>query len=326
MARGIDISVVAPVFNEEESLPELYSQVRDALDGPQARGATWELVLVDDRSTDRSLEVMLELRVRDCRVHVVRFQTNAGQTAAMAAGFERAHGEVVVTIDADLQNDPADIPRLVAALESGGGHDIVAGWRRKRHDGLFLRLVPSWIANRLIALVTGTRIHDTGCTLKAFRRQVVKNLPIYAEQHRFLPAMSRNTGARVLELEVNHRARRFGKSKYGIGRALRVFLDLFVIKMITQFANRPLHYFGLFALPFAAFSLLTLLFGAVDFERGTLVAEWPQVALLSTFLFLLMALHFVLLGLLSELVVTAGGVHRRNVLDRILADRSEGAR
>lgn len=324
MPRGIDISVVAPVFNEEESLPALYEEVRAALDGPEARGAAWELVLVDDRSTDRSLQVMLALRERDRRVHVVRFQSNAGQTAAMAAGFERAHGEVVVTIDADLQNDPADIPRLVAQLDHG--YDIVAGWRRKRHDGLFLRLVPSWIANRLIALVTGTRIHDTGCTLKAFKRQVVKNLPIYAEQHRFLPAMSRNTGARVLELEVNHRARRFGKSKYGIGRAVRVFLDLFVIKMITQFANKPLQYFGLFALPFAAFSLVTLFFGAVDFERGTLVAEWPQVALLSTFLFLLMALHFVLLGLLSELVVTAGGVHRRNVLDRILADQREVAR
>ncbi|HVS17019.1 MAG TPA: glycosyltransferase, partial [Planctomycetota bacterium] len=174
--------------------------------------------------------------------------------------------------------------------------------------------------------VTGTRIHDTGCTLKAFRRQVVKNLPIYAEQHRFLPAMSRATGARVLEVEVNHRARRFGHSKYGLGRALRVFLDLFVIKMISQFANRPLHYFGLFALPFAAFSLVTLLFGAIDFEHGTLVVEWPHMVLLSTAMFLLMALHFVLLGLLSELVVTAGGVHRRNVLDRILADLREGPR
>jgi len=326
MARGIDISVVAPVYNEEESLPELYEQVRAALDGPEARGATWELVLVDDRSTDRSLEVMLALRERDRRVHIVRFQRNAGQTAAMAAGFECAHGDVVVTLDADLQNDPADIPRMVAALDSGGGYDIVAGWRKKRHDGLFLRLVPSWIANRLIALVTGTHIHDTGCSLKVFRRQVVKNLPIYAEQHRFLPAMSRTTGARVLEMVVNHRARQYGQSKYGIGRALRVFLDLFVIKMISQFANRPLHYFGLFAMPFAAFSLVMLLFGAVDFARGSLVSEWPQMAAFSTAMFLLLAVHFVCLGLLSELVVTAGGVHRRNVLDRILADLREGPR
>ena len=318
MSRSLDISVVVPVFNEEESLPVLYEEIRAALDGPEAQGARWEVVFVDDRSTDSSLEVMLELRKRDTRVHIVRFRSNSGQTAAMGAGFERAHGEVVVTIDGDLQNDPADIPKMVARLADG--YDIVAGWRRKRHDGLFLRLVPSWVANRLIALVTGTRIHDTGCTLKAFRRKVVKNLPIYAEQHRFLPAMSRTTGARVLEVEVNHRARRFGESKYGLGRAVRVFLDLFVIKMITQFAHRPLHYFGLFALPFGAFSLLWLGLGSIDFRTFRVVAEWPQVTLLCTALFFLLAIHFVLLGLLAELVVTASGLHRRNVLDRILAD------
>lgn len=318
MSKSLDISVVVPVFNEEESLPVLYEEIRAALDGPDARGARWEVVFVDDRSTDSSLEVMLALRERDPRVHIVRFRSNAGQTAAMAAGFERAHGEVVVTIDGDLQNDPADIPRMVARLDDG--YDIVAGWRRKRHDGLFLRLVPSWIANRLIALVTGTRIHDTGCTLKAFRRKVVKNMPIYAEQHRFLPAMSRTTGARVLEVEVNHRARRFGHSKYGLGRAVRVFLDLFVIKMIVQFSHRPLHYFGLFALPFAGFSLLWLCLGSIDFANGSVVEEWPQVTILCTALFLLLAIHFVLLGLLAELVVTASGMHRRNVLDRILAD------
>ncbi len=322
MPRRLDLSVVVPVYNEEQSLPVLYEEIRVALDAAgDAKRAfpRWELVLVDDRSTDRSLEAMLALRARDPRVHIVRFRRNAGQTAALAAGFDRAHGEVVVTLDGDLQNDPADIPRLVAGLEQG--YDIVAGWRRRRHDGLLLRRLPSWAANRLIALVTGTRIHDTGCTLKAFRSQVVKNLPIYSEQHRFLPAMSRATGARVLELEVNHRARRFGHSKYGLGRAVRVLLDLFVIKLIAQFSSRPLHYFGLFALPFAAFSLLCLLLGAIDFERLEMAAEWPQVALLSTALFLLLAIHFVLLGLLSELVVTASGMHRRNVLDRILSER-----
>jgi glycosyltransferase involved in cell wall biosynthesis len=318
MPREVDISVVVPVYNEEESLAPLYAEVRAALDRPDGPRPDWELVLVDDRSTDRSLEIMLGLREGDRRVRVVRFRRNAGQTAAMAAGFDRARGRVVVTMDGDLQNDPADIPAMVARLDEG--YDIVAGWRRKRHDGLFLRLVPSWIANRLIAVVTGTRIHDTGCTLKAFRRQVVKNLPIYAEQHRFLPAMSRSTGARVVEVEVNHRPRRYGHSKYGLGRAFRVFLDLFVIKMISQFAHRPLHYFGLFALPFAAFSLVCLLLGAVDFGRMEVVDEWPQVAALSTALFLLLAVHFVLLGLLAELVVTASGLHRRNVLDRILAE------
>jgi glycosyltransferase involved in cell wall biosynthesis len=324
MPREVDISVVVPVFNEERSLAPLYEEVRAALDAEGGPHRRWELVFVDDRSTDRSLEIMLGLRERDRRVRVVRFRRNAGQTAAMAAGFDRARGRVVVTMDGDLQNDPADIPAMVARLDEG--YDIVAGWRRKRYDGLFLRLVPSWIANRLIALVTGTRIHDTGCTLKAFRRQVVKNLPIYAEQHRFLPAMSRSTGARVVEVEVNHRPRRFGHSKYGLGRAFRVFLDLFVIKMISQFAHRPLHYFGLFALPFAAFSLVCLLLGGVDFERMQVVDEWPQVAALSTALFLLLAVHFVLLGLLAELVVTASGLHRRNVLDRILSEQGGGSR
>jgi len=324
MSADPEISVVVPVFNEEESLGPLHAEVCAALDGPAGAVGSWELVLVDDRSTDRSLQVMLALRERDPRVRIVRFRRNAGQTAAMAAGFDRARGRVVVTLDGDLQNDPADIPSMVKRLDEG--HDIVAGWRRKRHDGFLLRRLPSLAANRLIALVTGTRIHDTGCTLKAFRRQVVKNLPIYAEQHRFLPAMSRSTGARVIEVEVNHRPRRFGRSKYGIGRAFRVFLDLFVIKMISQFAHRPLHYFGLFSLPFAAFSLMCLALGSFDFDRFRMVAEWPQVAALSTALFLLLALHFILLGLLAELVVTASGLHRRNVLDRILAEDKEGQR
>jgi glycosyltransferase involved in cell wall biosynthesis len=324
MTADPEISVVVPVFNEEESLGPLHAEVCAALDRPAGARASWELVLVDDRSTDRSLQVMLALRERDPRVRIVRFRRNAGQTAAMAAGFDRARGRVVVTLDGDLQNDPADIPSMVKRLEEG--YDIVAGWRRKRHDGFLLRRLPSLAANRLIALVTGTRIHDTGCTLKAFRRQVVKNLPIYAEQHRFLPAMSRSTGARVIEVEVNHRPRRFGRSKYGIGRAFRVFLDLFVIKMISQFAHRPLHYFGLFSLPFAAFSLICLALGSIDFEQLRMVDEWPQVAALSTALFLLLALHFILLGLLAELVVTASGLHRRNVLDRILAEHKEGPR
>jgi glycosyltransferase involved in cell wall biosynthesis len=324
MSADPEISVVVPVFNEEESLGPLHAEVCAALDGPAGVRGSWELVLVDDRSTDRSLQVMLALRERDQRVRIVRFRRNAGQTAAMAAGFDRARGRVVVTLDGDLQNDPADIPSMVKRLDEG--YDIVAGWRRKRHDGFLLRRLPSLAANRLIALVTGTRIHDTGCTLKAFRRQVVKNLPIYAEQHRFLPAMSRSTGARVVEVTVNHRPRRFGRSKYGIGRAFRVFLDLFVIKMISQFAHRPLHYFGLFALPFGAFSLMCLALGSFDFEHFRMVAEWPQVAVLSTALFLLLALHFILLGLLAELVVTASGLHRRNVLDRILAEHKEGPR
>jgi glycosyltransferase involved in cell wall biosynthesis len=306
-----EISVVVPVYNEEDSLPILYDEVRQALDGA---GRTFELVLVDDHSTDTSLAKMLELRGRDPRVKVLHFRRNYGQTAAMSAGFDHARGRVVVTLDGDLQNDPADIPRMLAKIDEG--FDIVAGWRKTRQDGFVLRR-----ANRLIAWVTDTPIHDTGCTLKAFRSKLVKNLSLYAEQHRFLPAMSRGSGARVAEIVVNHRARRFGSSKYGLERALRVLLDLFVIKLISQFARRPLHYFGMFALPFAALALFVLVSGIVDYEKFDLVEQWPQFAVTAFMLFLLPVVHFVLLGLLSELVVIASGFHRRSVLESLVNRR-----
>ncbi len=314
MAAPIDISVVIPVFDEEDSLRELHREVVDSLD---SMGVSWELLFVDDCSTDSSLRVMLELRAADDRVRVIRFRRNFGQTAALSAGFDHSRGEIVVTLDGDLQNDPADIPRLVEGIHQG--HDIVAGWRRRRQDD-FLRRLPSRAANRLINLLIGTRIHDTGCTLKAFRRQLVRNLPIYAEQHRFLPAMAASSGARVTEREVNHRARRYGSSKYGLGRATRVLLDLLAIKMIAQFAHRPLHYFGLFSVPFGGLSLFFLLVGTVDLRSGELLEGWLQFAVFIFLLLLLVTVYFVLLGLLSELAVTASGMHRRRVLDRIIAE------
>jgi glycosyltransferase involved in cell wall biosynthesis len=211
MPSGPEISVVVPVYDEEDNLPILHQELATALSGS---GRSWECVYVDDGSRDRSLAVLLRLRAQDPRrIRVVQFARNAGQTAALAAGFDHARGEIVITLDADLQNDPADIPALVAKLDEG--YDIVAGWRKQRHDGFVLRKLPSRIANRLIAWTTGVGIHDTGCTLKAFRTDLVRNLPIYAEQHRFLPAMSAGSGARVAELVVNHRPRRFGHSKYG---------------------------------------------------------------------------------------------------------------
>ena len=310
------LSIVVPVHNEEQSLPVLYAEVRAALESGRPEPMSFELILVDDHSTDRSREVMLALRARDRRVRVICFGRNFGQTAAMSAGFEQARGRVVVTLDGDLQNDPADIPRVVACLEEG--YDVVAGWRRKRYDGLFLRRVPSLIANRLINLVTGTRIHDTGCTLKAFRREVVEHMPLYAEQHRFLAAMSQGSGARVLEVVVNHRPRRFGASKYGIGRALRVLLDLLTIKMIAQFSHRPLHYFVLFALPVGAGGFLFLFMGLVDWERMALVEEWKRLGGFVCALLFLTALDFILLGLLGELAVSASGMHRRGVLHRLV--------
>jgi glycosyltransferase involved in cell wall biosynthesis len=314
-----ELSIVVPVYNEEESLETLHGELCAALANV---GRSAEILYVDDHSRDKSLSVLLALKARDPRVRIVRFARNFGQTAAMGAGFDHARGDVVVTHDADLQNDPADIPRMLAELDRG--FDVVAGWRKERHDGFWLRRVPSRLANRLIAWVTGTEIHDTGCTLKAFRKQIVKNLPIYAEQHRFLPAMSRQSGARISELVVHHRPRIHGRSKYGIERAARVFLDLFTIKLIAEFAHRPLHYFGLFSLPFAAISFVALIFGVWDYRHARFEAQWPDYVVLVVGLFLSLAFYFVLLGLLSELAVTASGMHRRRVLDRIVSDE-EGA-
>ena len=217
-------------------------------------------------------------------------------------------GEVVVTLDGDLQNDPADIPALVLALEQGA--DVVAGWRKDRRDGFLLRRLPSLAANRLIALVSGVSVHDTGCTLKAFRREVVERLPIYAEQHRFLPVLSAGSGARVAEVVVNHRPRRFGKSKYGISRATRVLVDLLVVKMLSSFSQRPLSYFALLTAPFALLLAGLLASAVANADRITHDKSWGNVALLSTLLVLMLCVYFLMLGLLAELAVKASGMHR----------------
>jgi glycosyltransferase involved in cell wall biosynthesis len=323
MSSPVTLSIVVPVFNEEESLMVLYGEIEQALATMGEVGRRAEIIFVDDRSTDQSLARLLELHERDPRVCVVRFRRNYGQTAALAAGFDVAKGQVIVTLDADLQNDPADIPRLVKELERG--FDIVAGWRKKRFDGFILRRLPSLLANRLIAWVTSVAIHDTGCTLKAFRRELVKNMAIYAEQHRFLPVLSAGSGARISELVVNHRPRRFGRSKYGLGRALRVVLDLTAIQLVAQFSQRPIQYFGTLA-------LLTLgagfLFGTVtlfslgpgpDAGAGLLdFTDWEMAIVGILSLIFSAVVYFAFLGLLGELAVKASGMHRRSTLDRIL--------
>ncbi|MBL8857417.1 MAG: glycosyltransferase family 2 protein [Planctomycetes bacterium] len=314
----IRISVVVPVFDEEQNLPILHSEIAASLN---ALGVEWEVLYVDDKSRDRSLSVMLKLWRADPHVRIVKFRARSGQTAAMAAGFDHARGEIVVTLDGDLQNDPADIPQLVAELERG--YDIVAGWRKSRQDGFVLRKLPSRIANRLIAWVTGVRIHDTGCTLKAFRRDLVKNLPIYAEQHRFLPAMSAGGGARVSEIVVNHRPRRFGRSKYGIGRATRVLLDLLSIKMISSFSHRPLQYFALLTAPFMLGLFAYVVSLVVAREPLNFDTQWGRVAIVLFMLVFMLCAYFVMLGLLAELVVKASGLHRP-MRTRVLVTSSRG--
>jgi glycosyltransferase involved in cell wall biosynthesis len=319
----VPLSIVVPVFNEEESLPVLYEEISQALETMGADGDRAEIIFVDDHSTDRSLVELLDLFRRDQRVQVVRFRRNFGQTAALAAGFDVARGRVIVTLDGDLQNDPADIPMLVR--EIGRGFDIVAGWRKKRHDGFVLRRVPSLVANRLIAWVTGVSIHDTGCTLKAFRRELVKSMSLYADQHRFLPVLSAGSGALISELVVNHRPRLYGRSKYGIGRATRVLLDLVAIKFVSQFSNRPIQYFGTLSLATLAAGLVfgsaaLLSMGQTGGVDGMVFNEWEMAVVTILCLLFSAFVYFALLGLLCELAVKASGMHRRSTLDRILSE------
>src|SRR4029078_1882713 len=241
--------------------------------------------------------------VQDARVHGLRLGRNVGQTAAMMAGFDHARGRVVVRLDGDLQNDPSDIPMLVAKLEEG--YDLVCGWRQRRQDGLILRKVPSWVANRLIRRLTGVPITDNGCSLKAYRRDLLNRISLYAEQHRFIPALSASVGARITEMPVRHHARRFGESKYGISRTVKVLVDLLTLKMITTFKSRPLVGFALAALPAVGISLV---FGALWFfslthfgsdKAGELV--FPRAGLLS----IGVAFYLFMLGLVAEVALSS---------------------
>lgn len=234
------VSVVVPVYNEVESLHRLYEEVRASM---EAAGVPYEIIFVDDGSTDTSADLIRTLQRSDpAQVRYIIFRRNFGQTAAMAAGFDLARHEVIVPIDADLQNDPHDIPRLLEKIDEG--YDVVSGWRADRKDKLFSRRLPSMVANRLISVITAVHLHDYGCTLKAYHREVAEHMHFYGELHRFLPVLASWAGARVAEIEVNHRPREFGESKYGIGRTLRVVLDLITIKFLLSYSTKPMQVFG----------------------------------------------------------------------------------
>lgn len=236
----MDLSVVIPVYNEVDSLPHLHQALHTALDHQSLR---WEVVYVDDGSADGSVPLLEQMAKDDPRhVCVVEQRRNFGQTAAMAAGIDHAAGDVIVLMDADLQNDPADIPMLLDKMREG--YDVVAGWRKSRQDTLVTRKIPSRIANRLIAKVTGVQLHDYGCSLKAFRREVLTAFRLYGEMHRFIPVYANWVGAKMLEVPVTHHARRFGKTKYGLSRTVRVILDLLTVRLLTRFASRPMHMIG----------------------------------------------------------------------------------
>ena len=302
-----DLSIAVAVYNEEESLPHLCAKLHDVL---SKLGKSYEIVLVDDGSTDNSWAVMNEQANRYPNLKLVKFRRNYGQTAAMSAGIAESDGAVLVTLDADLQNDPADIPALLAKLDEG--YDVVSGWRKNRQDAFINRKLPSMMANRLIGKLTGVQLHDYGCSLKAYRRDIIGQVRLYGEMHRFIPALCRWVGGTVTEIPVNHHARQFGTSKYGISRTLRVVLDLLTVKFLLTYSTRPIQVFGKIGLHFAAFALL--LAGIVGLEAllavcGVMSTPWWGGMLLvkrpfwviTPLMFLGFALQFIVLGLLAEL-------------------------
>lgn len=236
---GIAVSIVLPVYNEHDNLGRLYRELTDVLQG---LGKKYEIIGVDDGSKDGSYAVLTELSCQDSRFRTIRLQRNYGQTAALSAGIGAARGDVIIPMDADLQNDPHDIPRFLAEIEAGCV--VVSGWRKERHDRLFSRRIPSLIANKLIVFITGVHIHDYGCTLKAYKRDVIQGVNLYGEMHRFIAAYASWHGGRVGEIIVNHRPRLHGKTNYGISRTFKVLLDLIVVKFLSKYLNRPMHFFG----------------------------------------------------------------------------------
>jgi len=294
-----DLSVVAPLYNESQNVQPLVAWILEALAGYPAQ---FEIILVDDGSRDDTWTQVAAAAAADRRVRGLRLGRNVGQTAAMMAGFDHARGGAVVSLDGDLQNDPRDIPALLAKLDEG--YDLVCGWRQRRQDTFLLRKVPSWVANRIIRRLTGVPITDNGCSLKAYRRELLSRISLYAEQHRFIPALSASVGARITEMPVRHHPRRFGESKYGISRTVKVLVDLFTLKMITTFRSRPLLGFGMAALPLAGAALLFAASWAIAATQfGPAKAQalvFPGAAMLSAGV----AFYLLMLGLVAEVALS----------------------
>ncbi len=296
MASAPELSVVIPIYNEAPNLEPLYREFTETL---TSWGKPYELIFVDDGSSDRSFEILEQLQSRDRAVRVVQFRRNFGQTAAFAAGFAIARGRLIATADGDLQNDPHDIPSLVARVDQG--YDIVCGWRKVRKDPWLSRRVPSMLANRLISWATGVRLNDYGCSLKIFRAEVVKPLRLYGEMHRFLPALASEMGVRIAEVPVNHRPRVHGRSKYGISRTIRVVLDLMTVKFLVSYSTRPLQIFGLFGLTFGALGTLLLGYLGVSRMVGHASLTERTATVLFGILLVFTGLQLVTLGLLAEM-------------------------
>ena len=293
----MDLSIIVPIFNEEENIQTLYQEIT-AVTSKMSLAS--EILFIDDGSSDGGPALLTELAEKDPDVVYVQFRRNFGQTAAMAAGFDYAKGDVVITMDGDLQNDPADIPKLLEKLDEG--YDLVSGWRADRKDKFVSRRLPSIIANKIISYTTNVKLHDYGCTLKAFRKEVADSIQLYGEMHRFIPAIASGMGVDIAEVPVNHRPRRFGTSKYGISRTIRVVLDLITIKFLLSYGTRPIQIFGLLGIVSGLFGFLTSFYLVLQRQfMGVPIANRPLFLLAILLMFI--GLQFITLGLLAEFQV-----------------------
>lgn len=313
------LSVVIPLYNEEENIQLLHERLRKALD---PLNQEYEILFVDDGSTDRSLSLLEKIQADDKRVIVLSLRRNFGQTAAFAAGFDFARGDVVVTMDGDLQNDPTDIPKLLEMIKD---NDLVSGWRKKRKDPFFTRRLPSIIANWLISKVTGVKLHDYGCSLKAYRREVIKNLKLYGEMHRFIPAVASWYGVRVAEVETVHHPRLRGKSKYGISRTIKVVLDLITVKFLQSFSTKPIQFFGPVGVLSGILGFLMLLYLSIDkLFFGNPIGGRPLILLGA--LLIIVGIQLIGMGLLGEMLVRVYHESQRKpiyVIKKILGPESK---
>ncbi len=309
--QNLDLSVVVPIYNEADSLPSLVQAIAGALEPTQL---SYEIICVDDGSVDGSTEILTELARQRNDLKGLILRRNYGQTPAMAAGFEAAKGKVIVTLDGDLQNDPADIPLLLAKLDEG--YDLVSGWRKKRQDAALTRLLPSKIANWLIGNVTEVKIHDYGCSLKAYRAELVADMNLYGELHRFLPALAFIEGAKIAEIPVRHHARRFGKSKYGLGRTIRVLMDLFTIFFMKKFLTRPMHVFGLWGMVSFVLGIgIGLYLTLIKFVFQANIGDRPLLIL--AVLLVLTGIQLFCFGLVTELLMRTYHESQRKPIYRI---------
>ena len=295
--QSAQVSVVVPLLNEQDNIKQLYNQLTQALSNKYK----YELVFIDDGSTDASFRILSELHKADDKVKVIRFRKNFGQTAALSAGFANSQGQIVIAIDADLQNDPADIPQMIEQLHKG--YDVVSGWRKKRHDNAITRLIPSMTANWFIAKITGVKLHDFGCTLKAYRREILAETRLYGEMHRFIPVLASWSGANICEMVVNHRPRTAGVAKYGLGRTWKVMLDLITVKFLGSFSTKPIYIFGGLGL---ASALGAILMSLIMFYQKFSAQQLPMnrnPLLILTAVLIMSTVQFILMGLLAELLV-----------------------